>query len=84
MKKADPIYCLHQSNYDGITASNLESRGNVISSSIEPVALVALLSSVRSAVFQNAFLLEKCKALGYLFSIISIVSRPRGGGGVLG
>ena len=33
-EKADPNFCLHQSNDDGITASNLESRGNVVSSSI--------------------------------------------------
>ena len=35
-KKANPILIIHQSNCDGIMASKLESRGNVIpSSSIE-------------------------------------------------
>ena len=33
--KADPIFCIHQSIYDGITALKLESRGNVISCSVE-------------------------------------------------
>ena len=35
VKKADPILCNHQWNYDGIMASNIESCGNVISSLIK-------------------------------------------------
>ena len=30
VKKLTPFFCLHLSNYDGITASNLESHGNVV------------------------------------------------------
>ena len=39
---ADLIFCNCQWNYDGITASNLEFRGNIISSPIESEILFNL------------------------------------------
>ena len=42
-EQADSIFCLHESNYDGFTVSNLESYRNFISSSIESKLLSYLL-----------------------------------------
>ena len=52
-KKSDPIFCIHQSNYDAITTSNLESRGVVIISSIESKLVISLSLTYPTASLSN-------------------------------
>ena len=90
LKTTDPTFCIYQSNYDGLTASNLESRSLISNHSFESGItvpdlesqlriwnLVRMLSIFLESHIKFAFTIEIHKSRNLIGTLGSSEFRPK-------